>query len=155
MPDAMTDDLTLLFVYGTLKPGQYNFYHIEPWVRGSQSACVKGVLVDLGPYPALIEGDGIVTGIVLTVNESSLAVTDRIEGHLPDEAHCLYVRREVTITLADDSTERAWTYFFARPERLAGRPRLIVGHCDGRPVYLWPPQDSNPLPNFAKNESKS
>lgn len=155
MPDTTTHGVTLLFVYGSLKPGHFNFYHVEPRVRGSQSASAKGVLLDLGAYPAMVEGDGIVTGVLLTVDESALAVTDRIEGYQPSGDSNLFVREQVEVQIENRDVIEAWVYRFANPERLADRPKLIVGYRDGRPISSWPPKDGDSLPNSAENESKS
>ena len=69
---------TRLFVYGTLMPGFGNYANIEHLVRSSQPASTEGVLIDLGAYPAMIPGLGLVKGVLLELDDEALAVTDRI-----------------------------------------------------------------------------
>ncbi len=61
-----------IFVYGTLREGQYNYdkyfkghvlHKEEGYVKGSLYT-IKGVV-----YPALIDGDDMVLGEILTLNE--------------------------------------------------------------------------------------
>src|SRR6266404_1834941 len=87
----------LLFVYGTLQPGERLFSAIEDWVVVSRAARTRGVLVDLGGFPAMIQGDGVVRGFLLEVDSRALAVTDRIEGYVPERGHSLFIRMEVPV----------------------------------------------------------
>lgn len=86
-----------LFVYGTLMVGGSNFRHIKDYVRASQPGRIDGVVIDLGGFPAMVSGRGIVQGILLEIDEAALDVTDRIEGFRPGHRDCLYVRREVSV----------------------------------------------------------
>ncbi len=133
----MVEAKTRLFVYGTLMPGESNYRQIEDHVRAAQPGTVEGVLVDLGAFPALIPGNGVVRGIVLELDAAALEITDRIEGYSPDRDQCLYVRKEVTIFFKGGEEETAWTYFFANPDRIADHPRLVVDVIDGKPITAW------------------
>jgi gamma-glutamylcyclotransferase (GGCT)/AIG2-like uncharacterized protein YtfP len=145
---------TRLFVYGTLRPGQFNFIRIERFVVACEPATIEGELVDLGAFPALVKGDGIVEGDMLTLQPTALRITDRIESYRPKDRRGLYLRRAIAVTLAEGSKVRAWTYFFGWPERLADYPRALVGHRDGRPVLAWPICVRSCLSNRGQNGSK-
>lgn len=133
MPDVVIN----LFVYGTLMPDLPNFRQIEDLVIDYQPGTTDGVLVDLGAFPALVPGDGVVRGVVLDVDRRALEITDRIEGYHPDRDHCLYLRREVTVVLKTGESVPAWTYFFADPDRIADHPRLVVDETDGIATFAW------------------
>ena len=128
-----------LFVYGTLMPSCGNYRQIEQYVHGSQPGSIRGILADLGAFPALVAGEGIVRGVVLEVDAEALRITDRIEGYSARHASNLYLRESVEVALEDGRRTIAWTYFFADPNRIAGRPTCLVGHTDNMPVYAWPP----------------
>lgn len=131
---TMADATTNVFVYGTLKPGAWNHRLIEPYVHHTVPARTRGILVALGSIPALIPGDGLVRGIMLTVDHAAIARMDRLEG-VPH----FYRRKETSVTLDDGSEVTAWVYEYSEPSRLANHPRLLV-HSEGAvPVYVWAP----------------
>lgn len=130
-------EITNLFVYGTLMPGESNFRQIENVVIDHQPGTVEGVLVDLGAYPALIEGKGRVKGVVLEVDADALEITDRIEGYHPERDRCLYVRQKTVVQLDSREEVTAWTYLFADPDAVRDHPRLVVGALNTKPVFQW------------------
>ena len=127
-----------LFVYGTLLPGYGNHRKIESHVRSARPGTIQGILVDLGAFPALLHGEGIVRGVVLEVDAEALSISDSIEGYHPDRSRSLYIREEVQVDLDDDSKITAWTYFFANPIQIEAEPRLQCAEIDDQPVYCWP-----------------
>lgn len=133
----MTEITTNLFVYGTLMPGESNYPQIEDFVIDHQPGAINGVLVDLGAFPALVPGEGVVKGIMLLMKREALEITDRIEGYHRDRDHCLYVREEVVVRFEDRQEGVAWTYVYANSEAVMNCPRLIVGESDGNPVFAW------------------
>lgn len=107
------------FVYGTLKTGQSNYHLIAPAVRAVAPATIRGRLYDLGPFPALAEGDESVHGELLTVDPAALprllALLDDLEGYFPgDPDGSMYLRRVVPATLADGGAAPAYAYFYNR-----------------------------------------
>ena len=128
-----------LFVYGTLMPGQSRYRLIERYVHSTRPGMIQGILVDLGAFPALVPGEGIVKGTILDVDPVAISVTDRIEGYEADRKSCLYLRKSVSVTLGNGQTETAWTYEYANPDSIADRPTLEVGDNDDIPTYAWPP----------------
>ncbi len=126
-----------LFVYGTLLPGESNYGLIERHVRSARSGCIGGMLVDLGAFPALIPGDGLVRGVMLELDTEAMAITDRLEGYHPGDDHSLYVRKEVMAQLDDGEQVAAWTYEYSDARNIEDRPRLVVGCQNGTPVFSW------------------
>ena len=115
----MVEEPAAFFVYGTLKRGQSNYPLIEEAVRGMVPATIRGRLYDVGPFPALAEGDEAVRGEVLVVDPVELprllSVLDELEGYLPsDPAGSMYVRRAVVAAADDGGEVAAYAYFYNR-----------------------------------------
>lgn len=122
-----------IFVYGTLKRGEERARSWPHAPRLIEWATIRGELRDLGPYPALLEGDDLILGelwhIAAEHLERTLAVLDEIEcfGH---EEVDLYVRRVVSAcTLANEPRE-AWVYYLADPSQ-AARAATVLPDRDG------------------------
>ncbi len=126
------NESTNLFVYGTLMPGMSNHGLIESQVHSARLASTRGILCGLGGIPAMIPGEGIVQGVMLEVDHAALRATDRLEG-VPH----FYRRKETSVTLDDSSAAVAWVYEYANPDRLTGRPHLVIGQWNGVPVHAW------------------
>ena len=81
---------------------------------GEATTATPRVLVDLGPYPALLADDGAgethVAGEVYAISNAAIDALDAFEG-CPD----LYRRERITlVSAADDArTLEAWTYVLA------------------------------------------
>ena len=113
---------TSVFVYGTLKPGGKNF-HVAGLggVFGVREAYLEGMrLYALEPeaYPAMIPdeaSEGRVHGFLLDFEdiEGALPHLDALEGC--DLSPPLYHR---VLTKVRPTGETAWTYLYARRERL-------------------------------------
>lgn len=123
-----------LFVYGSLLRGEENHGVLAAARLVARARTVaRYTLVDLGPYPALLEGgDTAVAGEIYEVEEELLAVLDEFEGH-PD----VYVRRSVDIEApevpeiggraeAPEIGGRAEAYVLPA-ERAAGHPVVASG----------------------------
>ena len=74
------------FVYGTLLPGQPNYYLWREAIERVRPAVLpRSCLYDLGCYPMLVDApDGEVRGLVVTIRPSSyraaVALLDQLEG---------------------------------------------------------------------------
>lgn len=71
-----------LFVYGTLKRG----FRLHRYLEGAKfvrECYVKGLLVDLGPFPGIfLKNDGIrVKGELYEISRHTLRLLDEVEGH--------------------------------------------------------------------------
>ena len=107
-----------LFVYGSLLAGEAHGARLGA-SRLLGDACTEPryTLVDLGPYPAMLEGGSTsVWGEVYDVDGDVLAALDDFEGH-PDEYRRVPVR-----LLSGDSVD---AYILPRAQALHGR--IIAG----------------------------
>lgn len=116
----MGDVAELLFVYGTLRPtlaagGHARLVH-DLEVVGP--ATVPGTLLDLGDYPGLIAGEGLVRGELLRIVDAARlqALDDYEECGGPEP---LFRRERMVARLSDGTTVDAWGYRYARPQRAA------------------------------------
>ena len=122
----MLGEPDLLFVYGTLRPsfggeGSSLVRHVK--VEGQATA--SGLLYDLGSFPGMIRGEGIVHGEVLRiVNHADLESFDRYEEC--DGPRPLFRRERVEILLADGAHTLAWVYLYVRSVEGA----LLIEHGD-------------------------
>jgi len=115
-----------LFAYGTLLKGMTRFGVLAD-SQFMGHGFIQGVLYDLGAYPAVGEGDGLVYGELYEIDREKLCELDSIEGYFSEnEHHSLYLRKEAGVTLLNNgSRERAYTYFYNRD--LNDYPRIISG----------------------------
>lgn len=103
----------LLFVYGTLRP---KLASGGQWLLIKDLVCVgkatvKGILYDLGPYPAMKHGEGVVVGDLLHVPEPiQFDALDEYEG--ANDAQPLYTRERVTATRNTGEELAVWGYFY-------------------------------------------
>lgn len=130
-------NLCRLFVYGTLKRGQcrercwpHPPLRVDPAVIGA-------TLIELGDYPGVIAGDGLVRGELWELRpedmQQTLRVLDEVEGYA-GHGDDLFVRRIVHCTLEDGRQLTAWAYFYNRLDDLpAPSPR-------GTTAAEWPAQ---------------
>jgi gamma-glutamylcyclotransferase (GGCT)/AIG2-like uncharacterized protein YtfP len=114
-----TADLLKVFVYGTLKPGEFYYsQYCEAAVVEAQAAIAHGCLFHLPlGYPAMTVGQNLVYGFVLSFADSSvLDRLDELEGYDPrnpiDENE--YIRQTVEIFSLDwQPLGEAWTYLMS------------------------------------------
>ena len=112
-----------IFVYGTLMRG---FDHPMSKLLASSAeflgeASCRGRLYMIAHYPGLLhstaDGD-VVHGDLFRMRDPDelLAVLYDYESIGPEhEEPMLYLREMLPVTLADGSTEQAWTYIYNRP----------------------------------------
>jgi gamma-glutamylcyclotransferase (GGCT)/AIG2-like uncharacterized protein YtfP len=124
------------FVYGTLQQGEVR---AKLWPRAPlrvEPAFTLAKMHDLGPYPAIVEGDDRIRGELWTLApedaDVTLAALDAVEGYKqggPD----WYVRRLVTCHTFDGACHEAFAYFWANPATIAHTPLIppdAEGYCD-------------------------
>ena len=104
-----------LFIYGTLMPG----LRLEAEMQGAEHlgpARVPGRLVDVGHYPGLLHGQGLVSGEVYRVSDAQLARLDAVEEVVHgDRGASLYWRERVTVREGVLAGQQVWTYVYNRP----------------------------------------
>lgn len=134
----MSDKL-VVFVYGTLKPGEKNYpTYCENYVFQVRPAIVKGILYDLPiGYPAITWGEGWVQGVLLNFHQNQiLAKLDDLEDYNPERPseYNEYQRCWIEVfSLEYNFLGYAWAYFMAidRIHALQGKPILAglwTGH---------------------------
>ena len=107
-------------MYGSLLSGENNHAVLagSPKIADTQTWPAYA-LVDLGPYPALLEGgDTSVRGELYDVDTGTLAAVDAFEGH-----PVLY--RRASVRLADG--EHVAGYLLNEVDLAAGRPVIATG----------------------------
>lgn len=125
----MQDELPF-FVYGTLRAGQGNSHLLRGAIARARRASLSGAqMFDLGPYPMIVEGEGLVWGELIEIEAARYAATlralDRLEGvdgACPNNPNALYRRLRREVWVAEERVE-AWVYFGR--EKIARRGRLV------------------------------
>jgi len=110
-----------IFVYGSLRSGfQHPAYaYISRYFSLVSEGKVKGVLYDMGEYPAAVpsEGEALITGELYRINNPdefawAMAQLDDYEGvHTENNEPSLYRREQATVFTATGETQ-AWIYWF-------------------------------------------
>lgn len=108
----------LLFVYGSLRRGQHHHAELRSarYLRAARTeACYE--LVDLGPYPALLDGGStVIVGELYEVDDALLARLDAFE-----EVPGVYQRKRARIADVDA------TVYVMHAALAHGAPRIASG----------------------------
>lgn len=122
-----------VFVYGTLLRGmsRANAMANSMFLGHAET---RGDLYDLGHYPGLVDGVGLVLGELHEVDARTLAKLDVIEGYDPDIPEQSLYRRETRVVtcLNDGRATEAEVYLYN--EEVAASPRLCHGDYRGHAV---------------------
>ena len=123
-----------IFVYGSLRRDEYNHSRVNAWTEGKLTHVADGViedaeLVNLGSYPAIVEGTGQVVGEVYDVPEELFKMIDGMERGAG------YIKRDVLVWWkeidrnynGDGNPLEASAYFYANPNDIADLPRIPSG----------------------------
>jgi gamma-glutamylcyclotransferase (GGCT)/AIG2-like uncharacterized protein YtfP len=124
-----------LFVYGSLRSGFKSpaFEYISQYFTFIANAKVKGLLFDMGEYPAAVptQEDVFIVGELYTINNTdefgfAIAQLDDYEGVAPEEGQdVLFKREQATIYHHDGSKTTAWIYWFNG--NTTGKPKIESG----------------------------
>jgi len=112
--------MTLLFVYGTLRPGEVRWQHLAPYVVGEgREALVAGELYDTGlDYPAaMFGGESSILGRVYPLDNSRLTAA---LAHL-DEVESAVRGSYARVSVVTSAGETAWAYQCGEPALLRTR----------------------------------
>ena len=109
-----------LFVYGTLKRGGSRHWILQDFPFLGRAKAKGFVLYDLGPYPAMVYGDGVVYGEVYDVPEEVLRDLDWVEG-----VPVLYRRELIKVVFQDGFSLKTWAYIYNGSVK--GFPRIESG----------------------------
>jgi gamma-glutamylcyclotransferase (GGCT)/AIG2-like uncharacterized protein YtfP len=106
---------------------------------------LQGILYDLGPYPGLAPGKGVVHGeLYELLDGGALAVMDAYEEYDPRRPPKVSTYRRERWTLTDPDVE-SWVYVYNRPVR--GLTRVLGGDWLARRKRQGPRQAHEPFGN--------
>jgi gamma-glutamylcyclotransferase (GGCT)/AIG2-like uncharacterized protein YtfP len=109
-----------LFAYGTLKRGGSRHWILQDFPFLGRAKAKGFVLYDLGSYPAMVYGNGVVYGEVYEVSEEALQALDWVEG-----VPILYRRKPIEVVFEDGLFLKAWAYIYNGDVK--GFPRIEDG----------------------------
>ncbi|WP_134702383.1 gamma-glutamylcyclotransferase [Ammoniphilus sp. YIM 78166] len=136
--------MAYIFVYGTLRSGQYYHHLIEKQIQSIQKATVEGLLFDLPyGYPAVIEGTGRVVGELFTFenHQQALCILDELEDYHGPGKDNEYERIETLATLDTGQHVPCQMYVYsASKEALIKEKGIFVSHGDW---VLWKSSNGN------------
>lgn len=138
--EVKTGDLFVF--YGLLQPVSESFPHVID-LTGSGAflgeARIRGDLYDVGGYPGMVAGEGLVCGTLYRIDDPVIVPEiDAFEDIIPgEEAESLYRREQHPVLNADGAPtgQAAWVYIFNKP--LAEDPKIESGDWlkEGEPRY--------------------
>jgi gamma-glutamylcyclotransferase (GGCT)/AIG2-like uncharacterized protein YtfP len=117
-----------LFAYGTLIPGcePAHMNAICSRMECIGEGTVRGLLYDLEHYPGVVEGEGIVVGVVVRVPHDAWPTMDAYEGCPgPGGGEGLFRRIMTRATLNEGRELDCWLYVYSRAVR--GRRIVLTG----------------------------
>ena len=122
------------FVYGTLLPGQPNFFLWGDAISSMESATfLGGRLHDMGFYPMLVaaEAGKSVQGQLITLEPTQYHAVvqrlDALEGYDPTQPEdSEYQRQVVVVVLQNGRLQPAWIYL-GQPHFVQGKPEVASG----------------------------
>lgn len=101
----MTESYIKLFVYGTLLPNGVHHERIKDFVLCSYDAEIEGEMYEhfCASYPILVEGNDIIKGSILVIDEAAIPKVDLIEGCIENEKDSSLYTREFCMTVEGDN----------------------------------------------------
>jgi gamma-glutamylcyclotransferase (GGCT)/AIG2-like uncharacterized protein YtfP len=109
----------ILFVYGTLQqPGNEFAAYLNKYYTYLKPAKIKGLLYDVGEYPALIVNSDKpywINGGLFDIDEKALKLIDSYEGYGDKEEQPNLFKREKHTTSTADGEIDAWVYIYNLP----------------------------------------
>lgn len=130
----MKNNITSLFVYGTLRKGFHNaaYDYISKHFNWIGEAKVKGELYDLGEYPAAIPTDEelFIKGELYELKEAGefdwvIDQLDDYEGLNPEEGEVKLYTREPVQVFYNHQSAQAWIYWYNKD--VTGKPLIASG----------------------------
>ena len=131
----MENNVTKLFVYGSLRSGfQHPAYdYISKHFSLVSEGKVKGLMFDMGSYPAAISTteEAFIIGELYELKPNSnfawaIEQLDAYEGVNPEEGETQLYRRELTDVYYNGNTATAWIYWFNG--LIEDKPAIISGN---------------------------
>ncbi|SDW42623.1 gamma-glutamylcyclotransferase [Paenibacillus sp. CF384] len=110
----MQQQLTTVFIYGSLLPGHSNHHVCAGFIQSAAPGVIHGRLVDYGPYPAMLRDAAAyasgarVRGMWIVVNEQGLKRMDELEQFVGIEEENDYDR--IWVTDIHQPDQSGWVY---------------------------------------------
>lgn len=98
-----------VFVYGTLMKGETNHHYLENSTFLGMATIEGYEMYNVGWYPAIIDGDGIIIGELYQVPNIDIPSIDMLEGE-----GSLYIKRCETVTDSKGKSSFAFIYVYNR-----------------------------------------
>lgn len=125
-----------VFVYGTLKDGFGNNRLLKSAeFIGRACTVLPYVMLDTGGFPVVFQDGGKhnVSGEVYEVDDQTLAMLDRLEGH-----PSFYERRQIEVDVEDTGVlQTCWMYFGNTSAGSWGRRSLPEVPVQANGAYNW------------------
>jgi gamma-glutamylcyclotransferase (GGCT)/AIG2-like uncharacterized protein YtfP len=136
-----------IFVYGTLRKGYANHRIISDYVKRITPATIRGWMFNLGPYPAVVQGDGYVEGELIEFKEAefekAFQVMDRLEGFsTPGSLYNHYERITTEAITRDKRKEECFVYIYSndhKSELLQNDSIIYSGDWSQKDQETWLP----------------
>ena len=90
---------------------------IDRYINFEGYGFIKGLLFDLGAYPAAIASSGKIFGELYQVSDplKLLSRTDAVEQYFPQaEQSSMYLRRQVQVPVKNGESKKAWCYYYSK-----------------------------------------
>ena len=101
------DNKKYVFVYGTLMRNYRNHGYMNDSAYIGDGSIDGFEIYDLGTYPGIIEGKGVVLGEVYQITEDTEKRLDFLE-----EEGSLYLKKQVNVRVDDNQTITAFVYVY-------------------------------------------
>ena len=98
-----------VFVYGTLMEGETNHHYLENSTFLDMATIEGYEMYNVGWYPAIIDGDGLIIGELYKVPTNDMPSIDMLEGE-----GSLYIKRCETVTDSKGKSSFAFIYVYNR-----------------------------------------
>lgn len=143
---AAIDPDRLIALYGSLRDAEVRRQlGLAGRLRRLGRFRLEGILYDLGPYPALAPGKGVVHGELYEILDSGVLPTmDAYEAFDPARPAKFSVYLRERWRLADPNVD-SWVYVYNRPVR--GLPRVLGGDWLARRRRRTPRRVLDPFGN--------
>ena len=126
-----------VFVYGTLRSGFGNYRNfLEGYTTKEEFGRARGVMYDVGAFPAIVEGKGTIMGEIMyiapEVYNHVLTALDNLEGYIPDSGYSMYIRKLINVLNADNNMIKCWAYFW----NYSTKNLPLISHGDWK-RWVW------------------
>ncbi len=128
---AATQEKQYIVFYGSLmeKYGKQDALGIRGKIQSIGQCELPGILYDLGEYPGLIQGVGIVYGELFELTDVGvLKQLDQFEHFFPEDCkNSMYIRTDIRLLKPDI---KAWVYIYN--QNISDKSKISSGNWNGK-----------------------